>query len=337
MYYYVNKNLNKIIFEKDTCIEIEPTDSIDNLTNKSFSFSIWANPNEEDYEQFIITRPPIGLGITYTQNNNFKFTLWGSNTAYVIENYRIPNEWYHLSMTYDKDTKEFTVYINGSFIDSKKISKLEDFSGEWFYIAANSENEKTFTGGISDITFWNVSLSQDDIRVLYLKNVEDLNYNPVLWYKCSKGYGNFILDETPNENNGLFKTPSKTDSINFYNLPFGSTERMAMIGDKTKKVGVKFIKHNEEKIKLGYPIKIPNRRFGEYKSLNDNGELTYRESILKNLESFDPDILLNSDIFFDEVRLNLLDMNTIGLSNEDFQIGSRKEYETNHEWLEIIT
>ena len=263
--------------------------------------------------------------------------MWGSNTAYVIENYRIPNEWYHLSMTYDKDTKEFTVYINGSFIDSKKISKLEDFSGEWFYIGANSENKKTFTGGISDITFWNVSLSQDDIRVLYLKNVEDLNYNPVLWYKCSKGYGNFILDETPNENNGLFKTPSKTDSINFYNLPFGSTERMAMIGDKTKKVGVKFIKHNEEKIKLGYPIKIPNRRFGEYKSLNDNGELTYRESILKNLESFDPDILLNSDIFFDEVRLNLLDMNTIGLSNEDFQIGSRKEYETNHEWLEIIT
>ena len=83
--------------------------------------------------------------------------------------------------------------------------------------------------------------------------------------------------------------------------------------------------------------KIPNRRFGEYKSLNDNGELTYRESILKNLESFDPDILLNSDIFFDEVRLNLLDMNTIGLNNEDFQIGSRKEYETNHEWLEIIT
>ena len=126
---YVKKNINKITFEKDTCIEIEPTDSIDDLTNKSFSFSIWVNPNEQDYEQFIITRPPIGLGITYTPNNNFKFTLWGGNTAYVIEDYRIPNEWYHLSMTYDKDTKEFTVYINGSFIDSKKISKLEDFSG----------------------------------------------------------------------------------------------------------------------------------------------------------------------------------------------------------------
>ena len=67
------KQLNKITFEKDTCIEIEPTDSIDNLTNKSFSFSIWVNPNEEEYEQFIISRPPIGLGITYTPNNNLKF------------------------------------------------------------------------------------------------------------------------------------------------------------------------------------------------------------------------------------------------------------------------
>ena len=277
------------------------------------------------------------MGITYTPNNNFKFTLWGGNTAYVIEDYRIPNEWYHLSMTYDKDTKEFTVYINGSFIDSKKISKLEDFSGEWFYIAANSENEKRFTGGISDITFWNVRLSEDDIRVLYLQNVENLNYNPVLWYKCNKGYGNFILDETSYENNGLFKALSKTDSINFYNLPFGSTERTAIIGDKAKKVGVKFIKHDKEEIKLGYSIKIPNRRLGEYKSLSDNGELTYRESILENLQSYDPDILTNSDIFFDEVRLDLLDMNTMGLNNEDYQVSSKKKYETNHEWLEIIT
>lgn len=333
---FVKKELDTIKFH-DTCIEIEPTDSIDNLTSKSFSFSIWVNPNEEDYEQFIITRPPIGLGITYTPNNNFKFTLWSGNTAYVIEDYRIPNEWYHLSMTYDKDTKEFNVYINGSLIDSKRVSSLEDFNGEWFYIGANSKNEQGFTGSVSEITFWNVSLSQDDIRVLYLKNVEDLNYNPVLWYKCSKGYGNFILDETPSENNGLFKTPSKTDSINFYNLPFGSTERMAMIGDKAKKVGSKFITHKKEEIKLGYKVKMPDRRFGEYKSLSDNGELTYRESILENLQSYDPDILLNSDIFFDEVRLDLLDMDTIGLNNDDFQVSSRKEYEKNHEWLEIIT
>ena len=333
---FVKKELDTIKFH-DTCIEIEPTDSIDNLTSKSFSFSIWVNPNEEDYEQFIITRPPIGLGITYTPNNNFKFTLWSGNTAYVIEDYRIPNEWYHLSMTYDKDSKEFNVYINGSFIDSKRVSSLEDFNGEWFYIGANSKNEQGFTGSVSEITFWNVSLSQDDIRVLYLKNVEDLNYNPVLWYKCSKGYGNFILDETPSENNGLFKTPSKTDSINFYNLPFGSTERMAMIGDKAKKVGSKFITHKKEEIKLGYKVKMPDRRFGEYKSLSDNGELTYRESILENLQSYDPDILLNSDIFFDEVRLDLLDMDTIGLNNDDFQVSSRKEYEKNHEWLEIIT
>ena len=121
------------------------------------------------------------LGITYTSNNNFKFTLWdNNNTAYVIEDYRIPNEWYHLSMTYDKDTEEFNVYINGSFIDTKKVSTLEDFSGEWFYIGANSEKKNCFTGDVSEITFWNVSLSQDDVRVLYIEQVENLIYNPIL-------------------------------------------------------------------------------------------------------------------------------------------------------------
>ena len=74
-----------------------------------------------------------------------------------------------------------------------------------------------------------------------------------------------------------------------------------------------------------------------YKSLGDDSGMSYKESILENLQSFDPDILLNSDIFFDEVRLDLLDMDTIGLNNDDYQIGSRKEYEKNHEWLEIIT
>ena len=40
---------------------------------------------------------------------------------------------------------------------------------------------------------------------------------------------------------------------------------MAMIGDKAKKVGSKFITHEKEEIKLGYKVKIPDRRFGEYK------------------------------------------------------------------------
>ena len=64
-------------------------------------------------------------------------------------------------------------------IDNKKINALEDFSKEWFYIGANSGNTQNFTGGISDITFWNVNLSEEDVKVLYLQNVEDLNYNPI--------------------------------------------------------------------------------------------------------------------------------------------------------------
>ena len=64
----------------------------------------------------IRTRPPIGFGITYTVNGKLKFTVWDDNdTAYVIEDYRILNEWYHLCMTYDKDTEEF----NSDFIEIK--------------------------------------------------------------------------------------------------------------------------------------------------------------------------------------------------------------------------
>ena len=110
-----------------------------------------------------------------------------------------------------------------------------------------------------------------------------------------------------------------------------------MIGDKTKMVGSKFITHEKEEITLGHPIKIPNKRHGVYKSLNDDSEASYKENILRQLESYDPDILQNGDIFFDEIRLELLDTDTIGLNNLDYKLGSRKEYQNIHEWLEIIT
>ena len=348
----VTKSINAIHFENSTCIEINPTDFIDDLTSKSFSFSIWANPNQEDYEQSIFTRPPIGFGITYTVNGKFKFTVWDDNDkAHVIEDYRILNEWYHLCMTYNKDTKEFKAYINGSLIDTRKVETLKDFVGQWFYIGADSEwfqldtewtlMEKYFTGGIGETTFWNVGLSQDDVRVLYTEQVEDLIYDPILFYRCDRGYGTFILDETTYEHNGIFKVKSKEPPLSSehmpLDLPFGSTERIAVIGSRVKTVGKKFINQTKEKLTLGNSIKIPNKRFGVYKSLNYGSELSYKENILRQLESYDPDILQNGDIFFDEIRLDLLDTETIGLNNLDYKLGSRKEYETNHEWLEIIT
>jgi hypothetical protein len=348
----VKKPINAIHFENSTCMEIKPTDLINDLTSKSFSFSIWANPKQEDYEQFILTRPPIGFGITYTVNGKFKFTVWDDNdTAHVIEDYRILNEWYHLCMTYDKDTKEFKAYINGSLIGTKKVETLKDLVGQWFYIGADSEwfqldakwtlMKKYFTGGISETTFWNVSLSQDEVRVLYLENVEDLIYDPILFYRYDKGYGTFILDETTHEHNAIFKTNFKEPPLSSehmpLDLPFGSTERIAVIGSRVKTVGKKFINQTKGKITLGHPIKIPNKRFGVYKSLNDENELSYKENIHRQLESYDPDILKNGDIFFDEVRLDLLDTDTIGLNNLSYKLGSRKEYEGIHEWLEIIT
>ena len=167
---YIKKDLNKICFEENCCIEIENFDSIDDLTNNSFSFSIWANPKHNDYEQFLFTRPPIGFGITYTSEDKFKFTLWDDKSnAYVIE----------------------------------------DYKDEWFYIGSDSEKEHCFTGDISEISFWNTNLNLEDVRTLYVDKIEDLRYNPLLFYRCDKGYGSFILDETPNENNGVFTTNTK--------------------------------------------------------------------------------------------------------------------------------
>ena len=63
----------------------------------------------------------------------------------------------------------------------------------------------------------------------------------------------------------------------------------------------------------------------------------YGDGIIEKLKSYDPDILQNRDIFFDEVRPGTLDTDEIGLNYTDYQLSSRKKYEEHHEWLEIIT
>jgi hypothetical protein len=358
---FKTKILNTIKLHGDICIEVPTSDSIDNLTNGSFSFSIWAKPTIEDYEQFILSRPPIGLGMLYTVEGEFKFLLWDENDeAHVIKDYRIPNEWYHLCMTYDTKTKMFSAYINGSLIKTIKVESLKNFSGEWFYIGADSSNENNFRGSVSEATLWNVCLSQDDVRTLYINKVEDLIYDPILFYRYDKGYGTFILDETTNEHNAIFKTNFKEPPLSSehmpLDLPFGSTERIAVIGSRVKTVGKKFVNQTKGKITLGHPIKIPNRRYGIYKTLvNDKTwkrgrqvtdkdyvhsrvrhyKSTDGKDIVTKLKSYDPDILENSDIFFDEVREG--SVINVGLNKLDYKVRNRQEFEDIHEWIEIIT
>ena len=346
--------LNTIKLHGDICIEVPTSDSIDNLTNGSFSFSIWAKPTIEDYEQFILSRPPIGLGMLYTVEGEFKFLLWDENDeAHVIKDYRIPNEWYHLCMTYDTKTKMFSAYINGSLIKTIKVESLKNFSGEWFYIGADSSNENNFRGSVSEATLWNVCLDENETKKLYFEQVTNLIHSPIMWHKFDKCYGSYILgtevnsgnfqkikvyimlDESTYENNGTVKSFSKEIK------PLQSKATINPI---------------LEKIILGTTIKIPNRRYGIYKTLvNDKTwkrgrqvtdkdyvhsrvrhyKSTDGKDIVTKLKSYDPDILENSDIFFDEVREG--SVINVGLNKLDYKVRNRQEFEDIHEWIEIIT
>jgi|TARA_Y100000361_G_scaffold101445_1_gene91203 hypothetical protein len=325
---FIPKKLNALSFTKNIHLELPTNKNIDTFTSKPFTISCWIKPQQTDYEQRIFCRPPKQFGISYTPENKIKVTFWQKETAKVIEQYREPNEWYNVVYTFD-GTK-IGLYINGSEIDTKDCVSTNNFEGEWFYFGSNSVFEENFIGQIADFLIFDKSLDTTDIRKLYMTDGNDLKKQAKLYYDFAKGYSSFILDSTDNDNKACYKKKINDNE----NLPIADgDDGIIKVGKKVKIKSLDFVKVEQQSFTIGTEIDICDRVDGEYKSI---GNQDYVERIVTMLKSYDPDKLINSDIFYDEVRTKLLDTNEIGLSNLEYKKTQDKIYKKNHRWISVI-
>lgn len=118
-----------------------------------------------------------------------------------------PGEWYHIAMTWDLQTTDFRIYVNGQLQSSANATWQPDdgsstidlaLSGESAYrflIGYSYNPDRPLNGMISQVRIWSVARTQEEIfRDMY--DVESPETKPELraYWKFDEGSGNTVKD-----------------------------------------------------------------------------------------------------------------------------------------------
>ena len=303
-----NKKRNKIHFNnfnKESRVYGAMNPLTKTLPTNSFSISLWFNDDSErQVLKNIFAFEGCDTGIFISKGNEVIAQIWDNNELNyeIIQSYS-RNRWNHVVMTYDLDNNKLISYVN----NRKKEIKLPDTFTIFDYTnhCIRISDIKTELK-ISEILLFDSSLNSDIVSMLYTN-------------------GNVALDMLNNKHGVSPTNIFKYDLI--YNkvisLDKGRYKNHLKIEGKLDCNDIIDIPDN---------LYLPVRLDGKYKSLVHDNDT----NIIKNYYNYNPDILENSDIFFEEVLHGKLDYKKIGISTIKYTILDTQEKE-NYELIRIVT
>lgn len=202
-------------------VQIPYSSSLNFSTN--FSVTCWVYPMANSYRRIIskygggggIVAPGDFLIDTYNPTNNgrgLRFWMTGPsiavNYSVTAANVLTLNQWNHIAATFDNGL--LRVYVNGIMV----LSGTAPFSALpvntnviRFGEDRNVNAPEFYQGSLDEVTFWNTTLAQTEIRDWMCKsiNATHTQYGSLAaYYKLDEGTGTSITDHSVNGNNGVF-------------------------------------------------------------------------------------------------------------------------------------
>jgi hypothetical protein len=309
----INKKIHYKHFDKTDIFRINGDDQMTNLVLDSFSISVWLRPkeipNSRETFQCVVSRPGRHTSISYGWDGYIQAQIWDEEKInYVVEAQVVPNKWYHVVMTVDNVKKELSMYVNGTKVYDKRnrhkyVGNLYEPTGNTWYVGSSYEDNNQFVGDIGDLRFFDITLDKQQVENLYL---DDIDEKSVTHIDFKRGYRNNLFDV----------------SGNYKRL------RHSLVGDGLE---VKLL--SSENIKIGSEIKLPIRKIGRYKSLKHDND----DNMLEMYNGFDPDIVTNLNIFFEDIRTGDFDYKKIGLNNLKYKVLDEQDFLIRHKWIQVVT
>jgi hypothetical protein len=162
---------------------------------------------------------------------------------------------------------------------------------------------------MANVLIFDYVLEQREIDNIYLEGYNDDKKNtdlePVLNIKFDKIYHDFILDSSLTMNHVKMQATDFTEYSSFL--------KEATI-DKTSR------------------LSVPSRIMGKYQSLIHDGD----DEITDKFYSWDPDIVQNSQIYFNEVLTGRLDTTKVGLNYLNYKILSEDIINEKTKWIKVV-
>ena len=122
------------------------------------------------------------------------------------------NRWQHVAMTYDADTREVKVYVNGSLqsqgkLRTGKVSIVGNGTDRDFLIGKSYDDARWFEGNMSEVRVWNVVRTQEEITANFY-SVDPKSKGLVGYWKMDDSTSpNIVKDATGNGNDATANKP----------------------------------------------------------------------------------------------------------------------------------
>jgi len=165
-------------------------------------------------------------------NSLFEFGIQTSRGGRHLRSITSPIQdiWYHVVGTYDGETVK--IYVNGSFENSISWTGSITASSEPLFIGKYSTVGRNFNGVIDEVSFYNRSLSADEIQTLYLQTNTQGEQNNILvaHWEFNEAEGAIAYDSA-GDNDGTIIGPTWTTGVNGSALYFDGVNDYVEVAD----------------------------------------------------------------------------------------------------------
>ena len=277
-----------------------------NLLESSFCVSFWFNDDStREFRKNLFSFEGSDTGVFLSNGNQLIFQIWDNldNHYDIITSY-FRNRWNHCVFSYDSTTNEIALFINNIKILKKLDNsfKIFDYTQHCIKISDSDSEIK-----ISNIIVYAKEASDEFVNEMYYNGESHLDlieskygYYPQIYFKFDKLYRNNLLLDSGICNNHI-----------------------KIYGNVKKEI---------EEIKLTDEIYLPVRLEGKYNSLNHDNDI----DIINQYYTYNPDVVENADIFFEDIITKEVDFTEIGLNSLEYDLVKEKK-EPNYELYKIIT
>jgi len=157
------------------CVAVTQTPSIQAVTD-AITIEAWVYPRilgeDVDYgEKSVLIRVPYYLALTREAGKFGTYLYDVTVDGWVESKSKLKlKEWAHIAVTYDKNTKEINLYLNGEPDSSQKMNgeSIQTRESEELVIGGERQNIRFFDGLIDEVQLWaNYAKTPKEIKETY--------------------------------------------------------------------------------------------------------------------------------------------------------------------------
>lgn len=297
-------------------LKIFPNSQLRDITRDSFTVSLWFNSSQVSEEEYLIAWKGFNTGISLQPDGTVRVNVYDNDKQYCFayKKYEL-DVWNHVVFVVDYNKEIIELYLNSvkaTYTGDQQpyiVTPLYDYTVEHLFLGCSSLNTARYNGKLANVLLFDYVLEQREIDNIYLegynKEKQNTDLEPVLDIRFNKTYRDFILDESITLNH-----------VKVYGPEFGDY--------------ASYIK--KDTIVKTSRLSVPSRILGKYQSLIHDGD----DQITEKFYSWDPDIVQNSQIYFNEVLTGKLDTTKVGLNYLNYKILSEEQINEKATWIKTV-